>query len=71
VNQGGSGEDLFYRISVVPVNIKPSGNIVSDIYEIAQHILRSSARSTLLSADSFRTAFKSLAHMHGREIYGN
>jgi DNA-binding NtrC family response regulator len=39
VESGNFREDLFYRISVVPIHIKPLRDHRSDILEIAQHYL--------------------------------
>ncbi len=62
VESGRFREDLFYRISVVPVNIKPLREHRSDIYEIAQHYLEIFREKHASSARFFSNeAFKSLA----------
>jgi DNA-binding NtrC family response regulator len=56
VESGNFREDLFYRISVVPIHIKPLRDHRSDIIEIAQHYL-----------EIFREKHNSMAYRFSQE----
>lgn len=61
VEAGRFREDLFYRVSVVPIHIKPLREHRSDIYEIAQHYLEIFREKHSSSARCFSSeAVKSL-----------
>lgn len=52
VREGTFREDLFYRLHVVPINLPPLRERISDIVPLAEHFLSQAAAGKRLSADA-------------------